>query len=59
MPKIITHINDTSAGQQKLLRQYFGYRSTKSVINNIGGVDFSNLDDKTKAKRNTRQVTKT
>lgn len=51
MPKIITHINDTSAGQQKLLRQYFGYRSTKSVINNIGGVDFSNLDDKTKAKR--------
>tara|TARA_R100001079_G_scaffold111027_1_gene89113 strand:- start:1049 stop:4006 length:2958 start_codon:yes stop_codon:yes gene_type:complete len=39
MVQIIDNVNKTNSSQQKRLRQYFGYRNTKSVIDSIGGID--------------------
>lgn len=39
MPKLIENVNNTNDSQKKRLRQFFGYRTNKSVLDDIGGLD--------------------
>ena len=38
MSQLIDNVNNTNQSQQKRLRQFFGYRTTKSVLDDIGGI---------------------
>jgi len=50
MVQLIENANKTNPSQQKRLRQYFGYKTTKSVIKNIGGIDLG-IRQKTRENR--------
>lgn len=39
MPNLIENVNNTNDSQKKRLRQFFGYRTNKSVLDDIGGLD--------------------